>query len=75
MTDSASKEMELTSELLEYARSVALKESKKRSPKFVDSDDAAHAAVLHLMSSPPKFDPAKGASQRTLIYIAVQRSC
>jgi hypothetical protein len=73
MNDSTPKEIGLTSELLEYVCGVALKEARKRSPKFVDQDDVAQGAVLHLMSCPPKFNPAKGASQRTLIYIAVQR--
>lgn len=73
MKDSAPPELELTPELLEYARGVALSEAKIRCPKYVVYDDVAQEAVLHLMSTPPKYDPSRGASQTTLIHLAVQR--
>lgn len=73
MNDSSPQELELTPDLLAFARSVALKEAKKCCPKYVDFGDAAQEAVLHLMSKPPKYDPAKGAAT-TLIHTIVQRA-
>jgi RNA polymerase sigma factor (sigma-70 family) len=74
MPDSSPSELELTPDLLAYARRVALKEAPKHCGPRVSHDDAAHEAVLHLMSSPPKYDPARGASPKTLIYTIVQRA-
>lgn len=74
MTDTSPNEMELTPELLEYARAVALKEARKHCPPHVSFDDAAQEAVLHLMSRPPRFDPARGANEKTLIFLVVQRA-
>ncbi|MFO0784704.1 MAG: sigma-70 family RNA polymerase sigma factor [Phycisphaerales bacterium] len=74
MPGSSPIELELTPDLLDYARRVALKEAPKHCGPRVSHDDAAHEAVLHLMSSPPKFDPTRGASPKTLIYTIVQRA-
>jgi len=74
MNDSSPQELELTPDLLDYARAVALQEAKKRCPKHVDFGDVVQEALLHLMSKPPKYDPAKGASERTLIHTIVQRA-
>lgn len=73
MDDSSPRELELTPDLLEYARAIALTEAKKRCPKYVVFGDAAQEAVLHLISKPPKFDPAKG-SAKTLIHTVIQRA-
>jgi RNA polymerase sigma factor (sigma-70 family) len=73
MPEAASTLVELTPDLLEHAHRVALKEAKQRSPKFLDPQEVAQEAVLHLMSSPPKFDPTRGASIQTLVYLATQR--
>jgi RNA polymerase sigma factor (sigma-70 family) len=74
MPGSSPIELELTPDLLDYARRVALKEAPKHCGPRVSHDDAAHEAMLHLMSSPPKFDPSRGASPKTLIYTIVQRA-
>ncbi|MBI5864870.1 MAG: sigma-70 family RNA polymerase sigma factor [Planctomycetes bacterium] len=68
------QELELTQDLLDYARAVALIEAQKRCPKYVEFDDVVQHALLHLMSKPPKYDPARGASPKTLIYTIVQRA-
>ncbi|MCC6662052.1 MAG: sigma-70 family RNA polymerase sigma factor [Phycisphaerales bacterium] len=74
MPDPSPTELELTPDLLDYARRVALKEAPKHCDPRVSFDDAAHEAVLHLMSSPPKYDPSRGASPKTLIYTIVHRA-
>ncbi len=68
------QELKLTPDLLEYAKAVALKEAEKRCPKYVDFGDVVQHALLHLMSKPPRYDPARGASPKTLIYTIVQRA-
>lgn len=67
-------ELELTQDLLDYAKAIALIEAQKRCPKYVDFGDVVQHALLHLMSKPPKYDPARGASPKTLIYTIVQRA-
>jgi RNA polymerase sigma factor (sigma-70 family) len=73
MNDSSPQALELPPDLLAYARAVALKEAKRCCPKHVDFGDAAQEALLHLMSKPPKVDPAKGTA-KTLIHTIVQRA-
>jgi RNA polymerase sigma factor (sigma-70 family) len=73
MDDSEPRELELTPDLIEYANSIALHEAEKRCPKYVDYGDVAQEVLLHLISKPPKYDPAKGASAKTLIHTIVQR--
>lgn len=73
MDDCEPRELELTPELIEYANSIALHEAEKRCPKYVDYGDVAQEVLLHLVSKPPKYDPTKGASAKTLIHTIVQR--
>jgi RNA polymerase sigma factor (sigma-70 family) len=68
------QELELTPDLLEYAKAVALKEAPKHCSPRVSYDDVIQEAILHLLSRPPKFDPTRGASPKTLIYTIVQRA-
>lgn len=68
------QELELTPDVLDYAKAVALKEAEKRCPKYVDFGDVVQHALLRLMSKPPRYDPARGASPKTLIYTIVQRA-
>lgn len=49
MNDSKPHEIELTEDLLDYARRSAIKEAKKHCPDFVDCEDVRQDAVLHLM--------------------------
>ncbi len=74
MKPTSPSELKLTPDLLEYAKAVALIEVQKRCPKHVVYDDVVQEALLQLISKPPKFDPAKGASEKTLIYTIVQRA-
>lgn len=67
-------ELKLTPDLLEYARAVALREARTRCPRYIDFGDVVHHALMHLMSKPPRYDPARGASPKTLIYTIVQRA-
>jgi RNA polymerase sigma factor (sigma-70 family) len=73
MNDSSPQELELTPDLLAFAKAVALQEAQKHCPKYVDFDDVVQEALLHLMSKPPKVDPAKGTA-KTLIHTIVQRA-
>ncbi len=73
MNPSSPRELELTPDLIEFARATAIKEARKRCPGFVDPDDVAQEAVLMLMRNPPKFDATKNASEKTLIYTIVLR--
>lgn len=51
------QELELTQDLLDYAKAVALIEAQKRCPKYVEFDDVVQDALLHLMSKPPSTTP------------------
>jgi RNA polymerase sigma factor (sigma-70 family) len=73
MSDSSSRDLELMPDLIEYATAITLQETQKRCPKYVDYDDVVQEVLLHLISKPPKYDPAKGASAKTLIHTIVQR--
>lgn len=68
------RELELTPDLLEYATAVAIKEARWRCPRRVSYDDVAQNAILQLLAKPPRFDPSRGASEKTLIYTIVQRA-
>ncbi|MCC5828953.1 MAG: sigma-70 family RNA polymerase sigma factor [Phycisphaeraceae bacterium] len=72
--DTSPQKIELTPDLLEYARAVALKEAPKHCGPGVSFDDAAQQAVLQLIRKPPKYDPTRGADVKTLIYTIVQRA-
>lgn len=74
MPDTSPPELELTPDLLDYARRVAFKEAQKRCSPSVDHDDAAQQALLHLIAKPPRWDPTRGASPKTLIHTIVQRA-
>ncbi len=74
MHDGSPRELELTPDLLDYAKAVALTGAQKRCPKHVDYGDVVQDALLHLISKPTKYDPARGASPKTLIYTIVQRA-
>ncbi len=73
MDGSEPRELELTPELIEHATSAALHEAQKHCPKYVDYGDVVQEVLLHLVSKPPKYDPTRGASAKTLIHTIVQR--
>jgi RNA polymerase sigma factor (sigma-70 family) len=73
MNDSEPRELELTPDLIKYATAIALQEAQERCPKYVDYDDVVQEVLLHLVSKPPMYDPAKGAAAKTLIHTIVQR--
>lgn len=74
MNPSSPHEIELTDDLIEFAKAVALKEAHRHCPSHVDFRDVVQDALLQLLSKPPKYDPSKGASEKTLIYTVVQRA-
>lgn len=74
MPDPSPTELKLTPDLLDYARRVALKEAQKRCRPGVDHDDAAQQALLHLIAKPPIWDPARGATPKSLVYTVIQRA-
>ncbi|MEX2546029.1 MAG: sigma factor [Phycisphaeraceae bacterium] len=85
--DPSPQEIELTPDLLEYARAVALKEAPKycrprlarptAAPSDLDKQpwaDVVQEATMQLLRRPPRYDPSRGADVKTLIYIIVQRA-
>jgi len=72
--DPSPKKLELTPDLLEYAKAVALKEAPKHCGSHVSYDDVVQDVQLRLLRRPPKFDPSRGASPQTLIYTIVKRA-
>lgn len=74
MPDPSLPELELTPDLLDFARQKGIEIAKGfRNPR-VDPEDAAQHALLHLIAKPPRWDSARGASPTTLIYTIVQRA-
>ncbi|MCC6427213.1 MAG: hypothetical protein IT435_10380 [Phycisphaerales bacterium] len=74
MPDPSPTELELTPDLLDYARRVAFKEAQKRCRLAIDHDDAAQHALLHLIAKPPVWDPARGATPKSLVYTVIERA-
>ncbi|MBN2582575.1 MAG: hypothetical protein JXL80_05860 [Planctomycetes bacterium] len=81
------QELELTADLLEYAKAVALEKAPKYCPRRLGSprgvpsdldegpyDDVVQQVMLQLLSRPPKYDPSRGAKPKTLIYTIVVRA-
>jgi len=81
------QELELTPDLLEYAKAVAIKEAPNHcrarlarptaAPSNLDERpwaDVVQDVQLRLLRKPPKFDPSRGASPKTLIYTIVKRA-
>ncbi|MGE3108296.1 MAG: sigma-70 family RNA polymerase sigma factor [Phycisphaerales bacterium] len=74
MPDPSPPELELTPDLLDFARQKGIEIAKGfRNPR-VDPEDAAQHALLHLIAKPPRWDPARGASPTTLIQTIVRRA-
>ena len=67
------RELELTPDLLEFAKACALQEAGKHCPAWVDRQDVVQEVMLGLLSKPPKYDPSKGASEKTLVHTLVRR--
>jgi len=67
------RELELTPELLEFAKACALQEARKYCPRWIDFDDVVGDVQLRLLKDPPKYDPSKGASVKTLLHTVVRR--
>ncbi len=68
------KPLELTPELLNSAKKMAMSIAKKYCPKNVDFDEVAQQAWLHLYQRPPLFDPSRGAKPTTLLYLVIKRA-
>ncbi len=68
------QEIVLTRDLLDYAKAVALQEAKKHCPPHVNFKDVIQEVHLNLVRNPPKHDPSRGASAKTLIHLVVQRT-
>lgn len=72
MPDPSPIEIDLTPDLLDYARRVGFEAAKEHCKPGVSRDDVVQQSLLHLIAKPPMWDPARGASPKTLIYTVVQ---
>jgi len=72
MEPNAKREIELTGDLIDYCKRSAFKLAKQRCPPHISPWDVSQRALLQLIARPPKYDPTKGASEKTLLYIALQ---
>jgi DNA-directed RNA polymerase specialized sigma24 family protein len=72
MPDPSPIEIELTPDLLDYARRVGFAAAKQHCEPGVSHDDVVQEALLHLIAKPPVWDPARGASPKTLIFVIVK---
>jgi RNA polymerase sigma factor (sigma-70 family) len=70
MSDLAPSELDLTPELLDYARYVAFQEARKICPMNV-LDDVVQAALLNLIRWPPRFDPTRGTAEQTFLHSCI----
>lgn len=67
------RELELTPELLEFAKGCALQEAGRHCPRWLDRQDVVQEVMLNLLAKPPRYDPSKGASEKTLLHTVVRR--
>ena len=67
MNDTSRRALILDGDLLEYAKSTALKEARKRCPRHLSPQDVAQETLLRLFAKPPQYDPTKGASEKTFL--------
>jgi RNA polymerase sigma factor (sigma-70 family) len=74
MTSPAQEGLQLTPDLLEYAKAVALIEAQKHCGRRLHYDDAIQEAEMALWKSASRYNPARGASVKTFIYTIVQRA-
>ena len=74
MSDPSPKGLELTPDLIEYAKAVAIQTAKHRCGARILFDDAVGQAMLHLLGELPKYDPSKPASPKTWINMVVTRA-
>lgn len=74
MSDPSPKGLELTPDLIEYAKAAALEAAKRCCGPRIVFDDAVGQAMLHLLGELPKYDPSKGAAPKTWIHLVVTRA-
>ena len=74
MSDPSPKGLELTPDLIEYAKAVAIQTAKHRCGARIVYDDAVGQAMLHLLGALPKYDPSKPAAPKTWINTVVSRA-
>lgn len=74
MSDPSPKGLDLTPDLIEYAKAVAIQAAKHCCGPRIVYDDAVGQAMLHLLGALPKYDPSKRAAPKTWINTVVTRS-
>lgn len=72
MTNPSKRELDLTGDLMEFAKATALKEAKRRCPQHIPFREIVQDVLLDLITRPPKYDPTKGASEKTLLHTAIR---
>lgn len=73
MEPSTPSEIELTDDLIDYIEAITVKLASGAIPKHIDLADVKQHVLLQIVNCPPKFDPTKKASVKTLLYVVVQR--
>ena len=73
MESSNPNAIELTDDLIDYIEAITAKVASKAIPKHIDLADVKQHVLLQIVNCPPKFDPTKNASVKTLLYVVVQR--
>lgn len=74
MSDPSPKGLNLTPDLIEYAKAVAIQAAKHCCGPRIVYDDAVGQAMLHLLGALPKYDPSKRAAPKTWINTVVTRA-
>lgn len=74
MPDPSPIEIDLTPDLLDFARRVGFEAAKEHCKPGVGHDDVVQQALLHLIAKPPVWDPARGATPKSLVYTVIQRA-
>ena len=73
MEPSKPTEIELMDDLIDYIRRSTIQVALKQLPKHIELDDVVQHVLLRIVSRPPKFDPSRSASIKTLLYVIVHR--
>lgn len=72
MSDGEPYELEMTPDRVDYVNRIARMEAGNYCSEFVSEDDVVQEVLLNLLRKPPKYNPQKGASEKTFLHTAVK---